>query len=348
MILKGISSQIPSQKISNQEVLELIKFYSLPLYNGNINDLEIIINNFFKATGIKNRFWRKKGEKSINLIEVAVTKALKMASLNHSDIDLVIYSSIDRGFIEPANASIISNNLGINHCRSFDVVDACMGWCTATQVAQSFLETEEKIKNVLIISSECPMDKDGAIFPENFKIKNHRELQWKASSYTIGEAVTATIFGSNKYKNKYFFVEKPEYADLCTIPLFNFEQYTLHTKRISGKKNLQFSAYGKDLSMKGMKYALNVLELMLNNIDYHPALIFPHSVSNRVIDFAANSLNVSNSIYSTFTSFGNLATSSIPSAIDKAVLNNEFKKGQRAIGWVASAGMKFSAFEITF
>lgn len=348
MKLQGINCQVPSKKISNEEIIDLVKYYSKPLYNGSINELISYLEKFFSITGIESRFWRGPKEKPIDLIKQTTEEALRKANITANKIDAVIYSSIHRGFIEPANANIICQELGLQTQRNFDITDACMGWCTASHIAQSLLKTEDQLHNILIISSECPMDKNGSILPENFKIKNREELHWKVPSLTLGEAVSSSIFQKSKRDNKYEFIEKSQYADLCTIPLFNYNGYSTGRSRIQDKKEMQFSAYGSELSTKGIKHAIGTLQNLLDSIDYTPNIIFPHAVSKKVIDFASNKLSMKSSVYSTFVELGNTATSSIPSAIYKAILNNKLKRGDKSIGWVASAGMKFSAFEIYY
>jgi 3-oxoacyl-[acyl-carrier-protein] synthase III len=345
MYIKGIDCQIPSNKILNGEILELVEFYSKPYFKGDsMNDLLQEISIYLNSINIKSRYWRKSSENPMNLIKKSVETALNNAKLQKKDIDLVIFCSIDRGYMEPANATLVANLLGMEKVRSFDITDACMGWCTATQIAQSMLKNE--VEHILIISSECPMDNNGSILPNNFKIKSKEELEWKIPSFTIGEAVSATILGKGKGKCEYRFLENPKYSDLCSIPIHNPPKFGIKSQKSEGKIPLQFYAYGSDMAMKGVRNAIRIFNEFKTENNYEPDIIFPHSISKKIIDYTSEKAKVKGQICSTFSTLGNLATSSIPSAIVKAKKTGLINKKSKMLGWIGSAGLKFSVFEI--
>ncbi|HEY6974974.1 MAG TPA: hypothetical protein VH396_01725 [Chitinophagaceae bacterium] len=347
MRLTGIDCQIPSRQIFNEDIVELVKCYSEAHYNHKLTELETLIKKFLCRTGIESRFWRAKKEKPIDLIKTSVDNSLKMANIDTRDIDLVIYSSIDRGFIEPANASFICKALGLNNVRSFDIVDACMGWATAVQVANSLLESSSSINSVLIINAEFPMDNKGSVLPDNFTICDNKELRWKSASFTLGEAASACVFQKDTSANcKFEFIENPQNADLCKISLENFEKYIAGPQEKCSFPNLNFFANSSSLLQNGMDPAISVLRTLMDKLNYNPKIIFPHSVSVKIIKDASMSAGVQSLIYSTFSKLGNLATASVPGSIKQALSEKLIQKNERAIAWIASAGMKFSAFEI--
>jgi 3-oxoacyl-[acyl-carrier-protein] synthase III len=347
MKLSGIDCQIPSNKIINEDIIELVKYHSTSHYQGNISELEDWVRRFLNITGIKSRFWRSSKEKPIDLIKVATERALNMSGLRGNEIDMLIYSSIDRGFIEPANASFICKAIGLEKTRCFDIVDACMGWGSAVQTANAFLHSNPDINSIMIVNAEFPMDQVGSVLPNNFKIINLEELQWKSPSFTLGEGVSVCIFENNNSPScKFEFIEDARYAELCTIALLNFKKFIFAENGKTIDPKIQFSAFGTELLKNGMDSAVEVFNNLLKQLNYIPKIIFPHSVSLKVIQDAVLNANITSKIYSTFPELGNLATASIPSSITKALLNNSLEKGDKCVGWIASAGMKFSAFEI--
>ena len=347
MRLTGIGCQIPSVKISNEDVIEMVKFYSHTHFKGGLQKLETITRRFLKLTGSNTRFWRSDREKPVELLSHTVNRALRMAGIEKKDINMVIYSGIDRGFIEPSNASFLCYTLGMNNIRCFDIVDACMGWSSAVQTAHAFFKADQSLQYIMLLNAEFPMDKKGTILPENFTIKEPKELDWKSPSFTLGEAVSACIFQRDDSISPQFnFIEDSAYASLCSIPLINFEKYLNDQDKIS-QVELQFYADGAALLESGMHSSVDALKELLKKIDYTPHVIFPHSVSEKIIQQAFENMKLNDILpYSTFTELGNVATVSIPSAICKALLTEQVKKGDRCIAWVASAGMKFSAIEI--
>jgi 3-oxoacyl-[acyl-carrier-protein] synthase III len=343
MQLAGIGCQSPTNKIINEAVIDLVKYYSNSVYRGSISDLERVVRGFLSLTGIESRYWRADSDKPIDIIHSVFETALHEAGIQKEDIDLVIYSGIDRGFVEPANANFICKTLGLQPKRNFDVVDACMGWVSALQIADALLEKENSFNHVLIVNAEFPMDKKGTILPNNFTIENLEELQWKSPSFTLGEAASACVFKRSETESLYEFIEMPEYASLCFIPLVNYDKYAELT---GDDLVMRFFANGTDLLKLGMQPAIDVLQRLLKRIQYTPATIFPHSVSEKVIKTACNNAGIGVDVHSTFQQYGNLATVSIPSAIKRAYINHKINKGDKTIAWIASAGMKFAAIEI--
>jgi acyl-CoA:acyl-CoA alkyltransferase len=347
MRLIGIDCQIPSNKISNEDIVEMVKFYSNSHSNVPLQKLEIVLRRFLKLTGSNTRFWRSEKEKPVDLLNQAVNRALRMAGIEKKEIKLVIYSGIDRGFIEPSNASFLCNALGMPNVRCFDIVDACMGWSSAVQTAYAFFKADESLEYIMLLNAEFPMDKKGTVLPNNFIISEIKELDWKAPSFTLGEAASACIFKrDDSVAIQFAFIENSAFAQMCSIPLINFEKYLTDSDLIA-QPEMRFYANGADLLEMGMKPSCDVLKELLEKLDYVPKIVFPHSVSEKIIQQAFDNMDLALTPYSTFSELGNVATVSIPSAITKTLLNGNIMKGDKCIAWVASAGMKFSAIEIS-
>jgi 3-oxoacyl-[acyl-carrier-protein] synthase III len=345
MKIAGINCILPSQKIDNREIIELVSYFSNGLFDGNIKDLRSLITRNLENSGIESRYWRGNKERPLDLISESFNQNLRSSGISLRDIDTIIYVGVDRGFIEPANASFIANKIGLPKVRAFDIVDACMGWCTATQLAQALLKNGDA-KTVLIVSSECPMDKNGIIFPSNFKVRNIQELEWKFPAYTIGEAVSTTILQESSNDWTYIFESDATKADLCTIPLYKHQEYSDSSQKLESKFQFNFSAYGRELYFAGYKKSLEVLKAKINSARQQPKLILPHSVSLRVPKRVNEILGLNCKMFTTFSKIGNVATSSIPAHIYFALIANKIKKDDYLIGWIASGGLKYSAFDI--
>ena len=181
MKILNIDCELPSSKIDNQEVIDMVMYFSSPVFNGNLEELKSRLINLLERTGIKTRYWRNKNERALDLVEKSFINSIKNANIDKKIIDTVIYTGVDRGFIEPANACFFAKKLGLQNARTFDISDACMGWCTAVEIVQSLM-LEGKSEVSLIISSEFPMDKKGFLYPENFRFNNIDEIRWKFPS----------------------------------------------------------------------------------------------------------------------------------------------------------------------
>src|SRR3954451_2051032 len=170
MYLAGVACGLPSERIYNDEILELVEYYSRGLYRGDIGRLIETIDTKLRRTGIESRYWRAAKERPITLLQQACEEALMESTVARNDVDFVIYVGVDRGFMEPANACFVAKALGMDRARTFDIVDACLGWCTATEVAQAlFVAAPGAV--ALVVSAEFPMRMNGVVIPECFTVE---------------------------------------------------------------------------------------------------------------------------------------------------------------------------------
>jgi acyl-CoA:acyl-CoA alkyltransferase len=345
MRIAAVHCLLPENEIGNEEVLDLACYYSRDKFRGSLDVLRNSIRQSLDATGIRTRFWRGKGVRPLDLIAESYRAIVAQAGIGPKDVDTLIYVGIDRGFVEPANACFVANKLGLGHARAFDIVDACMGWCTALQVSQALL-TRGDARNVLIVSGECPMDSGGTIVPRSFTIADIDELSWKFAAFTIGEAVSTTLLSASEQSWRFHLSSDASKADLCTIPLYKFEEYSEASTRLQGKQQFDFSVYGLSLYTFGYPKSIAILQQALRETVKVPKLILPHSVSSKVTTRAAERLGLDGRMFSTFEHTGNIATSSVPANIHFALRSGKVKTGDYCLGWISSGGLKHSAFDI--
>src|SRR5437588_7603733 len=114
MYVSGVGCELPAEQIFNDEIVELVAFYSRNAYGGNLNVLLSTIDAKLKRIGVASRYWRSSKERPITLLQRACEVALTQSNLDRHDVDFVIYVGVDRGFAEPANACFIAKELGMN------------------------------------------------------------------------------------------------------------------------------------------------------------------------------------------------------------------------------------------
>jgi 3-oxoacyl-[acyl-carrier-protein] synthase III len=344
MKIAAINCVLPSNEIDNEEVIDLACYHSRSVYKGGLPGFKTAIRRSLDATGIRSRFWRSKAERPLDLINQS-WKAVMASGVQTKDVDTIIYVGIDRGFIEPANACFIARRLGMTRARAFDIVDGCMGWCSALHVSQALLDRGDA-RSVLVVSSECPMDEGGIILPRSFTLSSTRDLRWKFPALTVGEAVSTTLLTRSEHSCKFHFLADSDKADLCTIPLYKFSEYSDDSEKLRDKQQFDFSAYGFNLYVAGYPKALAVLRDGLKHAATTPTLILPHSVSSRIVTRTSERLGLHGRFFSTFATTGNIATCSIPANIHFAICSGKLRAGDSCLGWVSSGGMKHAAFDI--
>ena len=83
----------------------------------------------------------------------ASIKALRVANLRPTDLDLIICSTSSPEYIFPATACLIQDQLGATKAGAFDLLAACSGFIYALNMAAQAIRSGS-IKNALVIGSE--------------------------------------------------------------------------------------------------------------------------------------------------------------------------------------------------
>lgn len=115
--------------------------------------------DFKRITRIEEHREVGPGEGSLEMGLGAARKALARAGVDPADIGLVISGSVSQldadlsNQIEPCYASTYAGELGLEHARTFDVINACSGMMTGLLIADAQIKAGT-IDHALIISGE--------------------------------------------------------------------------------------------------------------------------------------------------------------------------------------------------
>lgn len=117
----GTGSYLPGNPVSNAD---------LAARGIDTNDEWIVTR-----TGIRSRHLAEPGTTSSQLGLVAAQRALAMAGVAASEIDLIIVATSTPDFIFPSTACIIQGQLGNKGAAAFDVQAVCAGFSYALGIA---------------------------------------------------------------------------------------------------------------------------------------------------------------------------------------------------------------------
>jgi 3-oxoacyl-(acyl-carrier-protein) synthase III len=92
-------------------------------------------------TGVRNRRYADKGVTSSQLSIAALQDMMSRSRHTWNDVDCLIVGSITPDFAEPATANVIQEALGLEGA-GFDVNNACNGFATSLQIADSFIRSK--------------------------------------------------------------------------------------------------------------------------------------------------------------------------------------------------------------
>lgn len=347
MKIEAIKAALPTKKLTNEDILALIEEYSTPIFAGDLKTALNKINFFLRYSGSDTRYWLDKDEKPIDLVARAFQEALAEANCDKDDIDLLIYTGIGRGFIEPAGAYHVAASLGLQQAECFDILDACMSWSRVLNIVHSLFQTG-RYRRALIVNAECNMHFGGPVFPSVFQLPNIEAIEWSFPAYTLGEAATATIVSCAPDREwEFHFKSRPDLADLCNVPLDGYEGYCTPSQRIGLNGINKFTSFGVELHANGYQEIINIFKCLKAPIDEVRA-VFPHASSKREWDKVAEALNIKHLLWHIFPTYGNLVSASVPTGIASAIKAGQIKRGDRIVGWVGSAGMSFGAYSFIY
>ena len=255
-------------------------------------------------TGIKER--RVVTDQSTcDLAIEASKKALEMASLKATDLDLIILATTTPDKIFPATATMLQHRIGAS-CPAFDLQAVCAGFVFALSTAQQYIENGSA-NNILVVGSETMS----------------KIVDWNDRSTAIlfGDGAGAVVVSSDnttgiKHSKLYsdgsymssLHVNNNRINELGTIEMAGNEVYKIAVKRLS------------ELAEK----TLNDCNMTSDDLTW----MVPHQANIRIISAVAKRINLPMSkVILTLDTHGNTSAASIPLALDVAVRDGRIKKG---------------------
>ena len=284
-------------------------------------------------------------EKSLGIIEVrqaplnmqpselaipAAERALAESGLQYHEIEAVIYCGIERDSPEPATAHIIASALGLTPSICFDVANACHGFTSGMQVANSFIRSGD-IQHVLIVTAELSskvthkvtdMFKTGELKQED--IKTH------IGAMTVGDAAGAMVLGpaeDGRGIDQIRCASLSRHHALCS---YNHNDYG----------DLSFKMDMGRISAVTLKLVKDLIGPTYHELNWRPEdvdLFIPYQVGERpflkVLDIVGVQKEKS---IATFPKLGNLASATVPVCFDRMKQQGRLLPGSKML--MASSG----------
>ncbi len=287
-------------------------------------------------TGIKTRRLTG-GESAWGMGAKAAEMAIEAAGIDPSDIGLVIGTTVTGDFFTPSMACLIQDAVKAVNAAAFDLNAACSGFVYGVDTARRFLQTDDDLKYVLLVSTEvlsrfidytdrstCVLFGDGAAA---VVIERSEKLY---SSYLGSDGG-----GSKFLYAKHLFGRHP-FAEQDTDYGEYFTQNNAFLYQ-DGKEVYKFAT--KALPTAARK-AAEKIGLDLDSVDK----FIPHQANIRIIETAAKSLGVSmDKFIVNIDSHGNTSSASIPIALDEAVREGKIARGDKLCFVGFGAGLTFGS-----
>ena len=259
-------------------------------------------------TGIKERRVVN-GESTCDLALEASKRALEMAEMSASEIDLIILATTTPDKIFPATATMLQNQIGAT-CPAFDLQAVCAGFVFALTTAQQYIENCTA-KNVLVVGSET----------------YSRIIDWSDRSTAIlfGDGAGAVVLSSDNT------------TGIIHSKILSDGRYlsSLHVNNNYINETGTIEMAGNEVYKIAVKQLSNLAEEILRECNLTASEIswmVPHQANIRIISAIAKRINLPMSkVILTLEIHGNTSAASIPLALDVAVRDGRIKKGDKLL-----------------
>jgi 3-oxoacyl-[acyl-carrier-protein] synthase III len=336
MRISAIAHALPSRRVTNEDLVERVvgrNRGSIP--EPDLDELCAYLRSQLARSGANTRFHRADGEKAIDLGLMAGRRALETAGCAPESIDLLIYTGVGRGFVEPATANVFQSELGLSNATCFDLLDACASWLRGVDVARHLIASGA-YRRAMVLNCETNFRE---YEPPRIGSLEEMDLLW--SGFTVGEAATATVIESDGPDDGYRTSFRNSGAHIfdCQIPLPHAAQFQ-NGHGWSGAPPMLFVARPDALASAAIRQLHRQYwsDAILTGHRYD--IIFGHSVSVPVSQTVLRALRLSpDCFYEIFPQYGNVVSASLPLAMSLAQADGKLERGDRVLLIMGGAGI---------
>ena len=298
--ITGTGSYLPPERLTNADLAKRLAATGV-----ETSDEWIV-----ERTGISARHFAAPGVTCSDLAVEAAKSALQAASLQASDIDLIIVATSTPDMVFPSAACILQKKLGVAGCPAFDIQAVCSGFVYALTVADAMIKTGTATK-ALVVGAE--------VFSRILDFSD------RTTCVLFGDGAGAVVLQA---------------SDTPGILASDLHADGKHVGILCVPGNVSGGQVVGDalLKMDGQavfKLAVGVLEsaaratlakakLLDTDIDW----LIPHQANIRIMQSTAKKLKMPlEKLIVTVDQHGNTSAASIPLALDVSVRSGKIKKG---------------------
>jgi 3-oxoacyl-[acyl-carrier-protein] synthase-3 len=300
-------------------------------------DLEGMVDTtnqwILERTGIATRHIANPEEATSDMAVEAARVALAQRGIDAAELDAIIVCTVTPDMLFPSTACLVQDRLGAKGAWGFDLVAACSGFVYGLTTAAHFVMAGTH-KKVLVIGADTMS----------------RIIDYK-------DRTTCILFGDGAGA---MLVEPGREGDEGFIGFLNeVEGYGGdNLKMPAGGSRIPASRETVDQSLHYVhqagpavfKYAVRKMEeigralLEKHNISPHDVLLVPHQANRRIIEAAAEKLEIPcDRVVINIDRFGNTTAATIPLAAADAVASGRLKKGDLVLFAAVGAGFTSGA-----
>ena len=157
----------------------------------------------------------------------------------------------------------------------FDIVDACMSWIRALEISYEFFKSG-RYKHIMIANGEFNIYHG---FPDNFKIKDLRQVEYTFPTYTIGEAASATILSPSDDEWKFAYKSVPGACRPLHHSPGRLRQFRRAQQAPGPERAVQLRLLRTEMFDAARKYLAPLVKELVGDLN-DPDIYFPHAASD--------------------------------------------------------------------
>jgi len=320
----GTGSYLPKQRLTNQDLVELLAKSGLETSDEWITT----------RSGISARHFAAENELTSDLAVKAAQAALTSAGITSEDLDLIILATSTPDHLGgfPSTACVVQDKLGAHtDCAAFDVQAVCAGFMYAMATADAFIRSGS-YKKVLVIGAET--------------FSRILDFQDRSTCVLFGDGAGAVVLEAS---NEPGILSTALHAD-------GSQRDILCVPGRAGNGSVHGSPF---MTMDGQavfKLAVKVLEQVAHEVldkgNLKPEQIdwlVPHQANIRIMEGTAKKMGMSmDKVIVTVHEHGNTSAASIPLALDTGVRSGQIQRGQHLLLEGVGGGFAWGAVALKY
>ncbi len=286
-----------------------------------------------ERTGIRERHVANEHQFASTFGVDAALKALEVANLPPTDLDLIICSTSSPEYIFPATACLIQDQLGATKAGAFDLLAACTGFIYATNMAAQAIRSGS-IKSALVVGAET--------------LSRFVDWQDRNTCILFGDGAGAFVLQASDTPGGVLssvMHSDGSGGDLLSLPGGGSHLPASESTVSDGKHYIHMD--GREV----FRFATRVMGQAAREVIEQAGLttqdiqwIIPHQANYRIIETAARYLKMPlERFVINVDRYGNTSTASIPIATVEAIEKGCIKNGDRLVFVGFGAGLTWGA-----
>jgi len=297
-----------------------------------------------ERTGIKQRHFANPGEETVSWMGAQASKeALKMAGIQASEIDFIIFATLSPDFDFPGSGCPMQVHLDISDIGALDVRNQCSGFVYSMTIADQFIKTG-MYKNILVVGAEV------------HSTGLNLTTEGRDVAVIFGDGAGAAILTGTDEKDKGILASNIHADGRFARELFLEDPGSSKPNRISKEMIDEGTVYPYMNGRYVFKHAIQkfpaAIDEALKDAGYNLSdvdLVIPHQANKRITEAIQNRLKLpTEKVFSNIEHYGNTTAASIPIAMTEAYEKGLIKEGSLVCLVAFGSGFTWGANLVRF